>query len=398
VLEKPKILVLIDYYLPGFKAGGPMRSVANMVEALSDNFHFYVVTRDRDFTDTQAYPNIVCNSWELMGQANVYYASPDKLSYRLIIKLMSEIQPNVVYLNSFFSSLSIRFLVCHYLRLLHRVPVILAPRGEFSPGALQIKRWKKNIYIRLAWRLGLYSSVIWQASTSLEEQDIRRQWQDSYVVIAGINVHVAQDFTEASISRRYAKPSKVTKRIGAARFMFISRISPKKNLHYALELLRHIKGEVIFDIYGPIDSSEYWRVCQQAISSLPENVQVYYQGAIPHEQVVPTISTCHFLFFPTLGENFGHVIFESLVAGCPVLISDQTPWCNLTARNLGWDLPLDDQGQWQTVLQHCVDMPQDEYMNLSKASVEFALEWSRSTAVTHQSITMFNYAISCSDP
>ena len=35
----------------------------------------------------------------------------------------------------------------------------------------------------------------------------------------------------------------------------------------------------------------------------------------------------HDLFvFPTLGENFGHVIYESLMCGTPVLVSDNTPW------------------------------------------------------------------------
>jgi len=46
-------------------------------------------------------------------------------------------------------------------------------------------------------------------------------------------------------------------------------------------------------------------------------------------------------FFPTRGENYGHVIAESLSVGTSVLTSDQTPWQRLPDDELGWDLPLD---------------------------------------------------------
>jgi glycosyltransferase involved in cell wall biosynthesis len=38
---------------------------------------------------------------------------------------------------------------------------------------------------------------------------------------------------------------------------------------------------------------------------------------------------------PTLNENFGHSILESFCAGCPVIISDQTPWNGLQAIKVG---------------------------------------------------------------
>ena len=44
--SKPKILVLSDYYLPGYKSGGGMRTIVNMVERLRDRFDFYIITRD----------------------------------------------------------------------------------------------------------------------------------------------------------------------------------------------------------------------------------------------------------------------------------------------------------------------------------------------------------------
>ena len=47
-MEKKKILVFIDWYLPGFRAGGPIRSCANLISHLSDEFDFNIVTTDTD--------------------------------------------------------------------------------------------------------------------------------------------------------------------------------------------------------------------------------------------------------------------------------------------------------------------------------------------------------------
>jgi len=53
-----KILTSVGYYLPGYKAGGPIRTLANMVDKLGDDFQFKIVTADRDFDDMKPYPEI----------------------------------------------------------------------------------------------------------------------------------------------------------------------------------------------------------------------------------------------------------------------------------------------------------------------------------------------------
>ncbi len=55
---KKKILVFIDWYIPGFKAGGPIRSCANIVQHLSSDFEFYFITSDTDYCEDKPYENI----------------------------------------------------------------------------------------------------------------------------------------------------------------------------------------------------------------------------------------------------------------------------------------------------------------------------------------------------
>ena len=56
IAGRKRVLVCAPHYLPGYKCGGPIRSIANMVKGLGSHFDFFVVTRDRDATDTESYP------------------------------------------------------------------------------------------------------------------------------------------------------------------------------------------------------------------------------------------------------------------------------------------------------------------------------------------------------
>ncbi len=53
-MDKIKIFVCLDHYLPGNKSGGPVVSIVNMVETISDQFQFYILTRDRDLDRNHA--------------------------------------------------------------------------------------------------------------------------------------------------------------------------------------------------------------------------------------------------------------------------------------------------------------------------------------------------------
>jgi glycosyltransferase involved in cell wall biosynthesis len=104
-------------------------------------------------------------------------------------------------------------------------------------------------------------------------------------------------------------------------------------------------------------------------------------------------SQYHFFLFPTLSENFGHAIAESLSAGCPVIISDATPWRDLARRNVGWDLPLAERDLWLRVLQQCTDLDDESYRAMSTACENFFREWARSPAIREENVELFRRAL-----
>ena len=46
--------------------------------------------------------------------------------------------------------------------------------------------------------------------------------------------------------------------------------------------------KIKFDIYGPIESDDYWNECKKAIKELPSNINAQYIGMLTQEEVAPT--------------------------------------------------------------------------------------------------------------
>lgn len=364
-----RILIFSDYYLPGYKSGGAMRTVVNMVARLGDHYDFHILTRGFDIGEKDYYSGIKINDWNQIGKAKIFHAGHGQLNFATIRRVIKEVGPDAIYLTSFFFPLGIKFLTLRRLGMMPDVPVILAPEGEFSPGALRLKATKKKIFRTLAFPGRLYRDLIWKAASEPEREDIKR------VAGADCEIFVAPNMPPRVILEDYSFEQKPEKKSGAARLVFLSRVMHKKNVLHTLKILPGIEGEIEFDIYGPLEDAAYWAECQRLIAKMPANIKVAHRGSIPYEQVAGTMSGYHYFVLPTTGENFGHVMPEAFSAGCPVLISDQTPWRQLEEKNIGWDLPLERTDLWRAALQQCVTMSGEEYERQSKSARQYAIDW-----------------------
>ena len=393
-----KVLFFADWYLPGRNGGGAVTALANLVTLLGEECDFYIFTRDRDTTDAKPYAGVLVDRWVPVGRAQVLYSS--NLSFRNIRHRILEVAPDIVYLGSFFSPFTIKTLLLRRLGLLPGLPVILAPRGEFGRGALALKPLRKSVYLKLALRVGLCRNLFWHAASELEEEQIRSEVSPGTIRpakntgLSGGNIRVAHTVPSLGLLQRGTTISKPEKRSGKCRFVFLSRIARNKNLHFVLDLLASASSEIDCDIYGPIDDARYWAECAARIQTLPANVRVSYLGPIPYEGVPATLAACDFLLLPTLGENFGYVIFEALSAGCPVLISDQSPWRGLPAFGVGWDVPLTERQAWQSALRECVAMENDQYKAMSERARSFMREWAASIDFREEHLTLFQEPLS----
>ena len=360
--RKPRVLVFIDWYLPGSRSGGPVQSCANLIAHLKDEFDFSVVTRNVDYMSSAPYANIKSDQWnELADGTRVYYFSPGKLSKKGIYSLLKTEDYDRVYLNGIFSRYFTLTPLRYFMGMASK-KVIVSSRGMLADSALAIKSRKKSLFLFFAKQFNLFRDVLFHATNEQEADSVRKVFGKNALI------HIAPNLSENSQIKEWKAKARSANLL---KLVNVARISPEKNIKYALEVLRDVKCNVQFDLYGPVYSEVYWSECKKIISSLPKNISVNYKGSLESNKVSETISQYDLLFLPTQGENFGHVILQAMSVGTPVIISNKTMWNDLQSKKAGWDIPLSESRKFVSVIENCAAMSQAEYDAVSKGAFEF---------------------------
>lgn len=344
-----KVLAISQSFAPGFR-GGSIQALNYMVERLGHQCEFWVVARDRDPGLTDRLPGVEVDRWTTRGHARVFYASHPHHP-RLLAALVAQVQPDVVFVNSLFARGSIAFMTLRRASRLS-VPVVVAPEGELAAGALMQKPRRKRAFLSVARALRLLAGVTWLARDAGEQSDIARAFPgaEPASVVPCLGPATPRPIAPA-----------VPKAPGTLSLLYLSRITPKKNLAFLLELLcSDAGGGTSLDIVGPIDDQRYWARCRELMARLPASVHARYHGESMPDEVPGWLARAHALVLPTLGENYGYVVAEALEAGRPVLVSDRTPWDDLQATCAGFTLPL-SPGPWTSAIAHLRGLSQAEH-------------------------------------
>jgi glycosyltransferase involved in cell wall biosynthesis len=314
-----RVLATSACFEPGFRGGGTIRSVAGIVDTVSDLTDLTLITKDRDLGSSEPYPGL-SGRWVRRGRSRVFYLNTRRVSHWL--RLAREIRAvpfDLLYVNSLWEPMfTIVPILAAKVRLIPTKRLLIAPRGELSPGALSLKALKKFCFLKLWAPLLRSMNVAWHASAEREASEIRAVIPWAHIVVNHDPRPLPEDPIPATALNQ-----------GPPRYVFISRISRKKNLALTLRTLTGLSTPVQFDIYGTLEDTRYWAECEALIRRMPGHVRVAYHGELLPDAVRVTFSRYDAFLFPTLGENFGHVIAESLSASCPVLCSDQTPWTSV---------------------------------------------------------------------
>jgi glycosyltransferase involved in cell wall biosynthesis len=310
-----RVLMTSQFFRPGFKAGGPIRSVSRIVDTVPPDVDLTLITSDRDLGDSRPYPGLP-TGWALQGPIRVFRLNEGDQGQALhLVRDLRARAWDLMYVNSLFNPrYSLAPVLAARLGMITARRVLIAPRGELSQGALGLKSGKKAAFLKGWLRLLATMNVRWHATSDQEAADIRAAAPDA-------RIEVCQDRGDGP-----AAPLPVADPAPIPRLAFVSRISPMKNLQLALEALVEVTTSAQFDIYGPVGDPDYWRHCQKIMDRMSPTIDVTYRGELDHEKVRPTLNGYDAMLLPTLGENFGHIIAEALSASCPVICSDRTPW------------------------------------------------------------------------
>lgn len=336
-----KILIVMAGFFPGKEYGGPPVSVDNFCSLMKEDC--FIVTHNHDKGDNSAYEGIESGVWVKRDNCSVMYLPDEKYNKNTFEQVIKDLNPDILYLQGLFQQC---VLPCLQLAKKYSIRVLLAPRGELCAGAFK-KKYKKIPYITFLKVMGLIRNVEFQSTSDEETEAIQK------ILKADENrVHFLTNIPSIP-KKEYEHTGKVS---GKGKFVFLSRIHPKKNLISAIKYFGGVHGEAVFDIYGPIEDESYWKECQIEIEKLPQNVSVNYCGLVSHDEVHEVFSKYDAFLFPTFSENYGHVIAEALAVGTPVIISDQTPWSSIIDFGAGFAIDLDDHDMFSNSIQAIIDM------------------------------------------
>ncbi|MEI7499064.1 MAG: glycosyltransferase family 4 protein [Bacteroidota bacterium] len=376
-----KILSFTDYYWPGYKAGGTIRAFMNQVDYLKDNFEFYIVTSDTDYTESIPYPEIIPDRWNVISpNVNVFYVSAANHKIGLFNRLLNERKYDVVYIHLLFG-FWFSFLPLLLAKIDRHKSIIIASHGVLGQGALGVKSFRKKSFLTLMKMIRFYHGTVFHSVIAHETSDIRAH--------IGENIKIAE---ARELPRKVSRPPiRKQKTAGKLTMVTVARISPEKNQLYALEILNQCRNyEIRYDIIGPVYDEAYWNECKEIIGAMPANVTVTYRGSIPSEKILEELQGFDVMLLPTTGENFGHTILESFMAGCPVIISDRTPWRDLEKSGIGMDIPLENPGRFKEAIDFFAALDQNAFATYSDNAFAYAKSYIANPEMLAENINLFN--------
>ena len=353
-MTRRRILSFNDYYIPASDVGGPVTSIHNAVKALSEEFEFYIEAYNHNYSDKIPFAGIELHRWYEVGQAHVIYNENGYLDfkYKRMKEFLEEVQPDLLW----FAGLLMPHKLHNAIRLAEKmnIPVLISPRGEASADRMALKGYKKYPYAVLVNLMGIYQkkNVFFHATSDDEIEGLKSfsHIKESRITkVANIGV---------TGERRHEGCKKES---GKVRAMFLSRIHEVKNLDYAISAFSKLKLAGEFHIYGPIESREYWSQCERLIKKAPAHVTIKYCGQVKPEAVGEVYRKYDCFLFPTMNENYGHVIAEALANSCPVILSKgTTPWDDIDGR-AGFVCDLKDMEKFTDALTEIAKMDSEQF-------------------------------------
>lgn len=383
---KEKILIFNGYYYPSKNCGGPVTSIENIVNSCCNDYDFYIICYNHDFDDKTPF-NVQNNTWITVGNAQIMYVKEKYLDFskKRMRLLFERLKPDLVWFSGVLTPNN--KIVTVFIAREIGIPVLFSPRGEVSEDRVKLKAYKKVPYLRLIKFLGIYKGCYFHATSEDELQGIKKYF-------APDNNHI---FQVANISIMPQKELWLYhKKKDMLKVIFFSRIHEVKNLLYAIRCVCNCKKRIIFNIYGPVESKSYWSECLEIIRMAPQNVSIHYCGVLNKANISQTIQQHDCFLFPTINENYGHVIAEALANGRPVILSrGTTPWDDLHKR-AGYVIPLANPQEFTNTIDYMASFDDAVFLELLKETKQYFLEKTSADSAVSGHIRMIKSVLTSS--
>jgi glycosyltransferase involved in cell wall biosynthesis len=216
-----------------------------------------------------------------------------------------------------------------------KLPYILRPLGTLDPADLQKKKQLKKLYVEIIERRNLAGAAAIHFTSEQEAKISARFGVNTRDLVIPLGVIPQQKQAENTVMSQLGIPQ------GMPLILFMSRIEPKKGLNLlipALEKLLTFGNNFHFVLAGtnPQDPDYEQQIKDQiANSSLRSHTTI--TGFVTGQLKASLLQAADLFVLPSYYENFGIAVAEAMVAGVPVVISDQVHiWEQVRDSESGW--------------------------------------------------------------
>tara|TARA_B100001758_G_C18416572_1_gene620400 strand:+ start:5182 stop:6333 length:1152 start_codon:yes stop_codon:yes gene_type:complete len=369
-----KIGIISSSFYPATFYGGPISSTWDISRHLARNgIEIYVST-----TNANGKGKLKIKTNEYIKKEGVfikYYQEEiiNKLSVSFILGIYSDIKKvDVVYIQYLFHYTVLFSLLCSFFL---NKKIILCPRGSLSKFTLS----NQHTILKLAWlnlfvRL-FYRKIIWQASSYLEEGDIKRRFPNARIEVIPDGI----DFSSFQNSEILSKEDVFFRYTS----MSVKNIS---SIFFSMGRLHEIKGfDVLIDafsLYLNKDQNAKLIIAggddgvrdklESQISDLKIQESVFLIGEVSFADKKVLLNNCDYFALASKFESFGIVIAEALSCGKPIILSNKTPWQDLEKNKCGI-LADNDKGSFLDAFTKIVNQKFDS--KEMRKYVRFNYDW-----------------------
>lgn len=187
------------------------------------------------------------------------------------------------------------------------VPLVRMPHGCMDPVKVRYHLWKKIWFLPIEWWLFHRAKRI--VSTEDDEDRWIARWH------TGTEIERVDLFGDVKFSPRPG--------LGNRKFLFVGRMHPLKGVDVLIEAVRSMKasGRLPDDFHLTIIGKDE-KGMRAGFESAAQGLPITFLGQVEEDVKRLEMAASDCLVLPTLSENFGLVVKESLECGVPVITTD----------------------------------------------------------------------------
>jgi glycosyltransferase involved in cell wall biosynthesis len=372
--------------------GGPSQMVIGLAAALAkEDVKVTIITTDSNGDSGQKPLDVPLNCpVQQDGYEVIYFRCAPFRRYKFSLDLLKWLKVHaceydVAHIHALFSPVSSAAArVCHQQKL----PYILRPLGTLDPADLRKKQQLKRVYAALIERGNLANAAAMHF-TSEQEAKISERFgvvTRDLVIPLGVTPPVTVADRGNSLRREWGIPQDLPL------VLFMSRIDQKKGLNLLIPALEHLlmSGcEFHFVLAGTNSQDpDYEQKVKNEIANSPLRSHTTITGFVSGELKASLLQTADLFVLPSYYENFGIAVAEAMVAGVPVVISDQVHICpQVRYSNSGWVGATEVQAFVELIKEALQNPPERQQRGLN--AQEYALKYFSWSAIARQIIPAY---------